>query len=149
MKREIKIKLPKDMPALESKVVFKLYVGDKFYIGHTSSIEWVAKEIKKQWGKYTDGDGVHTDLLWYPVLKEAAKYERPLLRFDIVMESASGYQILKHELSLFEIHFGEKHCLNQNNIPYIPKTTHAKKGSNWLTQNEMLNFKKLLTKYDY
>lgn len=130
------------------KVVFFAWVGDKYYIGHTSSLIFFENELKKQWGKYFRA-GVYSNHLFLPILKAASKQERPSIDIRIHFSSESGYDVLKTELSLFEEYFGQKDCLNENNIPYVPKTTHAKSGSNWLTQNEMLNFKKLLKKYEF
>jgi hypothetical protein len=71
------------------------------------------------------------------------------MKVEVLFTTINGYEALKYELSLLEEWFGKKECLNKNNIPHIPKTIMAKKGANWLTQNQALNFRKLLTKYDY
>ena len=142
----ITFKLPIDIPTQKS--VFKLSIGDKFYIGKTSNLLFIKSEIQTVYGKYLRG-GVLESNLFYPVVKELHKYEKPILFIEILFESDNGYSVLKYELEQLEEHFCSKNCLNKNNIPHIPKTVVAKKGSNWLTQNEALNFRKLLTKYEY
>ena len=142
----INFKLPKDIPS--TRCVFKLTVGEKFYIGKASNILFIKTEIQKVYGKYLRG-GITEDNLFYPVVKELHKQDKPTLELEVMYQSDNGYNLLKHELEQLEEYFGTKNCLNKNNIPHIPKTVAMKKGSNWLTQNEALNFRKLLTKYEY
>lgn len=146
--RNIKIKLNGVIP--EGHIaVFTANIGEYYYIGHTTSFEWLIKEIKSKWAKYVAGAGVDTDNLFLPILKAAANQETAIIILKVEFTHESGYQVLKYELEKMETEFGTKFCLNRINIPYIPKTIHAKRGSNWLTQNQYLNFMKLLRKYDF
>ena len=130
------------------KSVFTATCGDRFWIGHTTSFFWLEPHLRKLFFKYHDG-GIPETELYFPIIKAAAKMDRPTINLKVEFTHESGYQVLKHELGMLEEWFGKRACLNRNNIPYIPKTVRAKKGSNWLTDNEALNFRKLLTKYEY
>lgn len=130
------------------KVVFTAHCGDRFWIGHTTSFIWMEQHLRKLFFKLHD-DGVPAGELYLPIVKAASKMERPAINLKVEFTHESGYQVLKTELEMLIEWFGKRECLNVNNIPYIPKTTHAKTGSKWLTQNEGLNFRKLLKKYEF
>jgi len=139
-------KLPKDIPTTVS--IIKVNCEGKFYIAKVSNIDWFEKELQKTYGKYIR-IGIPESNLYYPLIKHLYKQDRPKVSIEVLYTSDNGYKLLKFELEQLQEHFGKKDCLNLNNIPYIPKTVVAKTGSNWLTQNQALNFRKLLTKYDY
>lgn len=134
----------------EKKRVFvlKISCNGKFLIFKATSIEWVQVEISKVYGKYQRGGILETNLM-YPFVKWVHKQDRKKILIEVIFASNNGYEVLKFELNQLIEHFGRPECLNANNVPHIPKTEVAKKGSGWLTQNEALNFRKLLTKYNY
>lgn len=150
----LNIKLPDSIPALEVKgnrniSILRISCGDKFYIAKTANPEWVVKEIKSTYARYVHKGGIPENNLFYPLLKHAWSNDISKMRIEILFTSTNGYQVLKYELEQLMQYFGTKDCLNHNNIPHIPKTVSMLKGSNWLTQNQALNFRKLLTKYNY
>lgn len=146
--------LPKQIPPFEDAdgnrnvVILKLICGTKFYIAKTVNIEWMVDQIRRVYGKYHRGGIQETDL-FYPLVRYVCKQDVQKIKIEILLVTTNGYEALKFELGFLEEFFGKKDCLNLNNIPHIPKTTYAKKGSNWLTMNQALNFRKLLTKYIY
>lgn len=142
----ITFKLPKELPS--TVCVFQITIADKYYIGKSSNLLFVKNEIQSTYGKYNRKGLLETNL-FYPIAKEIHKHEKPLVDIKVLFASSNGYDVLKFELQQLSEHFGKQGCLNLNNIPHIPKTVVAKKGSNWLTQNQALNFRKLLTKYNY
>ena len=158
----LKVTLPKELPPLLDKSgarnisVIQIICEGKFLITKTVGLSyledftdpWLVKELKSVYGKYQRG-GIAETNLYYPLIRLAYKMEHPKLKIEVLYTTTDGYEALKYELTLLEQWFGKPECLNRNNIPYIPKTTHAKKGSNWLTQNQMLNFRKLLKKYEF
>lgn len=150
----LRIKLPKSIPPLEDKSgdrninIIKITSRDKFIIFKTVNIEWMISEIQSTYGKY-NRNGVLETNLFYPLIKHVYGHEIHDIKVEILLTTTNGYEALKFELEQLIEHFGTKPCLNKNNIPHIPKTVVAKKGSNWLTQNEALNFRKLLLKYEF
>jgi hypothetical protein len=149
----LRIKLPKTIPPLEQDgnrnvSILKITSRDKFIIFKTVNIEWMIKEIKSTYGKFIRKGILETNL-FYPLIKHIYGHETHDIKIEILLTTTDGYQALKFELEQLIKHFGTKECLNKNNVPHIPKTVVAKKGSDWLTQNEALNFRKLLTKYSY
>lgn len=146
--------LPKAVPPIENEMGFRnvsiiqISCGEKFYIAKTANISWMIEEIKSVYRKYLDKGVLETNL-FYPLVKYIYSKTIDILRVDVLFTSTDGYQVLKFELDQLAQHFGTKNCLNINNVPHIPKTKLAKKGSNWLTQNESLNYRKLLKKYNY
>lgn len=149
----LNIKLPRELPAIEVKgkrnvSIIRISCGDKFYIAKTVNLEWVVKEIKKVYGKYHRAGILETNL-FYPLVKYVYTRDIHVIKMEVLFTSTNGYFVLKYELEQLMEHFGKKDCLNLNNIPHIPKTEVAVKGSNWLTMNQSLNFRKLLTKYRY
>lgn len=150
------IKMPKVMPPVEDYrglrniSVLRLGCGDKFLITKSANPTWMIGEIKTTYSKYLKKDlGIYETNLFFPLLKYSYTHEFPIIVVEILFTSTDGYQVLKFELEQLMQHFGSKECLNTNNIPHIPKTVMAAKGSNWLTQNQGLNFRKLLTKFTY
>ncbi len=128
------------------KYVVKIKVDDKFFITHVTSLSFLQKELQTTFGKYQRG-GIFEKNLYYPLIKYLQRAESKKIIFDVVYENASGYRVLKTELELFAKEFGKPGCLNEENVPYVPKTTWAKKGSNWLTQTELMNYIKEEKKY--
>ena len=152
----INILLPKTLPPVEDYMgrrqisVLKLSCGDKFLITKSSNPTWMVDEIKKTYNKYLDKDsGIYVTNLFYPLLKYMYKEQIHTVKVEVLFTSIDGYAVLKYELEQLIANFGTKDCLNENNIPHIPKTVLQAKGSNWLTQNQALNFRKLLSKYTY
>lgn len=151
----LRIKLPKTIPPLEEKKtglrnihIIKITVRDKFMIFKTVNLEWMVEEIKKVYGKY-NRKGIDESNLFFPLIKRIYGHEIHDIVIEILFTTTDGYQALKFELEQLMRFFGKEECMNRNNIPHIPKTVVAAKGSNWLTQNQALNFRKLLTKYNY
>lgn len=146
--------LPKVVPPIEDVSGFRnvsilhISCGEKFYIAKTANVSWMIDEIRSVYRKYLDKGVLETNL-FYPLVKYMYSKTIDTIRIEVLFISTDGYKVLKFELEQLEQHFGTKNCLNLNNVPHIPKTKLAKKGSNWLTQNEALNFRKLLTKYNY
>jgi hypothetical protein len=146
--------LPKEIPPFENelgqrnKYVLRLSCGEKFYIAKTINYSWMIEEIKKTYSKYLKV-GIPENNLFYPLIRHLYKHEISTIKVEVLFASTNGYQVLKFELQQLADHFGKKDCLNQNNIPHIPKSMRAKKGSNWLSVNEELNFRKLLKNYSY
>lgn len=128
----------------------KIIANEGYMITKCGSIEWLCKELNKTMSDLVDkSTGVYTDNLYYDLLKYVIKHDINKLYFEPIYSTANGYQLLKQELHFLEENFGKKGCLNNRNIPYIPKTVHANKGSNWLKKNEYLNIMKLLKQYEY
>lgn len=151
----LQIKLPKELPPLEDKKtkkrnvsILKITCEDKFYIAKTINPEWMVEEIKTVYGKYQRRGVLETNL-FFPLVKYIYRHEIHKIKVEVLLTTTNGYQALKFELEQLMQYFGKPACLNQNNIPHIPKTEVAKKGSGWLTMNQSLNFRKLLTKYEF
>lgn len=142
-----------------TRSVFKVIIGDdkKYYIAKASSIKWFIDEIGMQYGRalrpHLRKEGTDTKKgLYYPIIRELLKMgDKPVMTLEYIFESENGYQVLKKELELLAEHFGKKGCINENNVPHVPKTTHQTTASKsaWLTQSEMMNFHKLLNGYEY
>ena len=150
----ITVLLPKDIPDMTDRFglrnisILMLTCGEKYYIAKTANPSWMIDEIKATYGRYLR-DGIHETNLFYPLIRYMHKENNHTLKVEVLFTSTNGYQVLKFELEQLAQHFGNKNCLNKNNVPHIPKTVRAKKGSNWLTVNEELNFRRLLKKYEY
>lgn len=151
----LQIKIPKELPPLEDKKtkrrnvsILKITCEDKFFISKTVNIEWMVEEIKSMYGRYQRG-GILNTSIFYPLIKYIYNHKVHKINVEILLTTTNGYQALKFELEQLELWFSKQQCLNHNNIPHIPKTEVAKKGSGWLTMNQSLNFRKLLTKYEF
>lgn len=139
-----------------NRSVIKIVCGDKYIVTKCGSIEWLCKELDNSISRYRVSvssksiyKGLSKDSLYYKFIKYCIDNDIKELELSVLFSSENGYDVLKFELEFLTINFGKRECLNINNIPYIPKTIHAKKGSNWLTQNQYLNIMKLLKKYEY
>ena len=132
----------------KGRAIVKVSCGDYYMITKCGAIEWLEKELNKTFSSYTN-QGVHKDNLHLKFIEKCHKLGFNKGVIEVLYQTTNGYDLLKKELELLMEHFGKKNCMNSNNIPYIPKTIHANKGSNWLRQNEYLNFMKLLKNYEY
>lgn len=147
----ITVLLPAEVPPIENelgmrnKSVIQITAGEKYLITKSVNIPWTVEEIKSTYGKYMRG-GILESNLFYDLVRHIHKSEDGRVKIDILFTSTDGYQVLKKELELLRQHYGKKGCMNKNDVPYIPKTTAAKKGSNWLSPNQFLNFMKLIKK---
>lgn len=139
----MKITLPQDLPPTRS--VFAAIVNKKMYIGKASSLEWLDAELRSTYGKYMRL-GIPETNMFYPLLKYYHDSGAKGINIEVLFTSDKGYDILKFELEQLNAHYGKSYCLNNNSTPHIPKTTRAKKGSNWLTEADRMNFAKLLNK---
>lgn len=133
---------------IKKRHIVKITANEKYIITKCGSVKWLCKEINSSYGKYNRG-GILESNFFYKFIKYCYQNSIKKAVIEPLYSSGNGYNVLKTELEYLTEHFGNSSCLNTNNIPYIPKTIHAKRGSNWLTQNEYLNFMKLLKKYDY
>lgn len=146
------IKLPKEAELERSeqpKCVIKMTVGNKYYIGRSLNFEFIEKELRDCLKKYQYKKGIWETHLYYPIIKHIVDKGIDVVSVEILFTSESGYEVLKEELNQLSASFGKRNCLNQNNIPYVPKFKTPTSTSKWLTHNEFLNFKKLLTKYEF
>ena len=142
---EYKYKTP---DATKGRTIVKVSCGDFYVITKCGSIEWLVSELNTTLSKYKK-QGVNKDNLYIRFIEKVHKLDFKKGVIEVLYQSDNGYDLLKKELELLIEHYGKRNCMNSNNIPYIPKTIHAKKGSNWLKQNEYLNFMKLLKNYEY
>lgn len=134
----------------KGRAIVKITMGDYYIITKCGSINWLNQEIRNTYKKYKyNKDGVPSTNLYISFIEAIHKKELQYGKIEVLFQSNNGYELLKYELELLIEHFGKRNCKNSNNIPYIPKTVHANKGSNWLKQNEYLNFMKLLKKYNF
>lgn len=138
----------KPVLSLEERHVIKITCNDKYIITKCGSLEWLCKELSNTFGKY-QRKGIDANNIYCKFVKYCYDNSIHKVHIECLFSSDNGYDVLKFELDKLSEVFGKKECLNTLNIPYIPKTIHAKKGSNWLTQNQYLNFMKLLKKYEY
>lgn len=148
------IRIPRPAPPTEvddkpNISIVQILAEDKFYITKTANIDFLVTAFRKAYRKYFYRGGVSSSDMFYPLLRHIDRHKIDRLKIEVLFSSTNGYLVLKYELEYLMEWFGKKECLNENNIPHIPKTVYAKKGSNWLTMNQSLNFRKLLTKYDY
>jgi hypothetical protein len=140
----------KEIDKKKGRALIKLSFGQYYVITKCGEIGFIDNEIRTMHKRYLHNrDGIPTNGLYFRLIETIYKQELEFGIVEVLLQTTNGYDLLKAELKLLEDHYSKKYCLNSNNIPYIPKTVHANKGSNWLTQNEYLNFMKLLKKYDY
>lgn len=131
------------------KYVVKIKVGDRFYIGRSVGFKFLSDEMRKVYADYNYRAGVYENHLYYPIVKYMHTSGIETAEVEVLFKSENGYEVLKEELNQLIKNFTKKRCLNANNVPYIPKEFTTKTKSKWLTQNEWLNFKKLIKQYDF
>jgi hypothetical protein len=139
----------KEIDQEKGRAIVKVSIGDYYLITKCGTLAWVDSEMRSVYRKYVHKMGVPETNLFLPLIEVAYKKELKYGKIEVLFQTTNGYELLKKELELLMEHFGKRNCKNTNNIPYIPKTVHANKGSNWLKQNEYLNFMRLLKNYDF
>ena len=144
----LKINLPEGIQETDQlKAVIKINVGKYYYISRAITFKFIKDELTKTYAQYKySREGAYTDHLYFPIVVKMVEKAIETVSFEIVFTSQSGYEVLKEELKLLQESFGKKMCLNANSIPYVAKFKTPKSTSKWLTHNEFLNFKKLLSK---
>ncbi len=138
----------KEIDQAKGRAIVKVSMGDYYIITKCGSITWLDDEIRSTYRKYLKS-GIPETNLCTAFIEALHKKETRYGQIEVLYQTINGYELLKKELELLMVHFGKRNCKNTNNIPYIPKTVHANKGSNWLKQNEYLNFMRLLKNYEY
>ena len=138
----------KEIDQEKGRAIVKVTMGDYYIITKCGSLNWLDDEIRSTYRKYLK-QGIPESNLYSSFIEAVHKKELKYGTIQVVYQTTNGYDLLKKELEMLIQHFGRRYCKNTNNIPYIPKTVHANKGSNWLKQNEYLNFMRLLKNYDF
>ena len=138
----------KEIDQSKGRAIVKVSMGDYYIITKCGNIAWLDKEIRSTYRKYIKSGVIETNF-YIDFIESLGKTQTRYGQIEVLFQTTNGYELLKKELELLMEHFGKRNCKNTNNIPYIPKTIHANKGSNWLKQNEYLNFMRLLKNYEY
>jgi hypothetical protein len=133
---------------IDGRAMVKITCGEYYVITKCGQLEWLVDELNTTISKYKKGGILETNI-YFALVKKVYKDKILKGSIDVLFQSKNGYEVLKKELETLAECYGKKECLNISNVPYIPKTVHAKKGSNWLKQNEYLNYMKLLKTYNY
>lgn len=135
---------------IKGRAVVKISAGNWFVITKTGSFKFICDEINAMYKRYAfKREGIRSDSLYFEFVHKCYTLGLTTCKIEVLYQSENGYEILKKELELLVENFGKRYCLNSNNTPYVPKTTRATTGSNWLKPNEYLNFMRLLKTYDY
>ena len=146
--RDKQKKDPSLIHAPAKRMIVKVTANDKYIITKCGVLAQLCYTLHQTYRRYCK-NGIWDQDFYFKYVKHCHESQPKKVVIEVLYSDDNGYNILKKELELLQEHFGKKECLNMNNIPYIPKTTHAAKGSNWLKPNEYLNFMRLLKNYDY
>lgn len=143
----MKIHLPKEaeLPKEQQpKCVIRYTAGTKHFIGRSLSFSFIQDELMTCYKRYKFRQGIWDNNLFYPIVKHIVDKNIEDVFVEIIFQSESGYSVLKEELRQLELNYGKRKCLNQNQLPHIPKFKTPTATSKWLTHNEYLNFMKLI-----
>lgn len=149
---QVIIQNPSNYPLQNVATIVKVKVGGKFYIAKTHNIKWFEHELRRELDKIMLDSFAKPNKLYQPIIEYAISKDYPIV-IELIYSNVSGYKAMKYELELLAKHYGKKNCLNENNIPHIPKTPITSplkpNGYTWLSVNDEINFRKLLKKYEY
>jgi|688.fasta_scaffold1028970_2 hypothetical protein len=123
----------------------KITAGNRFLIVKTKNLAWLFTELNKMQKKYV-AQGVNKTNTYLPLIEHLYRRKLNEVSTEVLLHTENGYDILKMELELLREHYGTERCLNINSEPYIPAWNPKEKSFNWLTQNQLLNYYKLVKK---
>lgn len=143
---DIKFAYIGENPIPDHYVCAKIYIGRKFYIVKTKTIQWLEMHLNKLLKAY-NSDGMDSKDLYFPVVKQIHNTGYYDVNVEILKQSTNPYEVIKSELiTLYESRENSL-LLNKNKFPYIPKYNPKTKMYGWLTINQFLNYKKLYNKF--
>lgn len=131
-------------PVQEGKYsCFRIYIGKKFYIAKAKNFAWFGQNLTKLLKAY-NSNGTDANDLYFPIIKHIHNTGYYDVRIEFICQSENPYEVIKAEYLALKVVFGTSLCLNKNNEPYTPIWNEKTKMFGWLTQNQFLNFKKLV-----
>lgn len=126
---------------------FKIYIGSKFYIAKTKTCLWLPTHLNRLIKQYNIS-GINPNDIYFPIVKQIHNtgYYECLIEF--ICQSDDPYDVVKAEFLALQENKENKKCINRNDKPYIPKYNSKTKMFGWLTQNQFLNYCKVLKKHN-
>jgi len=125
---------------------FKIFVGRKYYIAKTKSIQWTLQNLNKILKAY-NSNGTDGKDLYFPLVKHIHNTGYYDVQIEFICQSENPYEVIKAEFLALQEHVGKSLCLNKNKEPYTPKYNPDTHMQGWLTVNQYLNYKKLVKNY--
>jgi hypothetical protein len=144
---DIKFSYVSDLPIDDNYSCFKLFVGRKYYIVKTKSIQWIERHLNTLLKAY-NSNGMDAKDLYFPIVKQIHNTGYYDVQIEFIMQSDNPYEVIKAEFLELQDHVGKSLCLNKNKEPYMPKYNTVTKMHGWLTVNQYLNYKRLVKKYE-
>ena len=144
---DIKFKYVSEQPIEGHYSCFKLFIGKKFYIVKTKSLQWTEQNLNKLLKAY-NSNGMDGKDLYFPIVKNIHNTGIYELNIEFICQSSNPYDVIKAEFISLQENFGKRSCLNKNKNPYMPKYKPETKMHGWLTVNQYLNYKRLVKKYE-
>lgn len=125
--------------------VVKLFYGLKKYVVVKCKNEFTSlKAIEKQLAAYLRGGVENPGSLYLHLFRYVKANPGEKFTSELILESKSGYELLKAEQQQLWKGRKDKNCLNNATEAYISTFNQDTKMYGWLTQNEVLNFRKWL-----
>lgn len=123
--------------------VVRLFYGDKKYVVVKCKNEFNSlKGVEKQLAAYLRGGKENPGSLYLHLFRYVKNTPNLKFRAELVLESESGYELLKAEQLELEKGRKNKNCLSNAVNAYISVFDPDTKMYGWLTQNEVMNFQK-------
>ncbi len=136
------------IPFKEHPCVYKLFYNDYFIVWKSKDmqdgIRRIASSLKSFINESSGMDASNPFYDFFNIIKEDGNNGK--FRYEIVIETANPYLLLKAEQLSLNESLMNPYCLNNNTIAYLPKYNQQTGGFGWINRGYILNFKKWLNK---
>jgi hypothetical protein len=131
---------------LVEKCVCRINYGDKYVVSKLKHLNQGLDRIENALNAYIRGGKNNPSGLYYHLFEHVMKNPGLKFKVHVLLESENGYELLKKEQMELDLGRKDPHFLNNQIQAYIPEYDPDTKLHGWLTQNEVLNFRKWLKK---
>jgi hypothetical protein len=121
--------------------VFLVFYGKLKYVIIKGKKQIISLQaLEKTIAAYIRGNDPNPDSMYYHLLLYVKKNPGKAFSVRTILESESGYELLKKEQELLDEARSDKHCLNNNTDAYVPQYRPETDTYGWLTKGDVLNF---------
>lgn len=133
-------------PFCKAHVVYKIHYDGKYLVVAGKTIQRSIQNINTGLYYFFKGTpkGQQPDDLYHNFYQYVAANPFKEFEIELMMDTGSPFQMLKHEHQLLQFGKSDSACLNSKFEVYIPQFTQTNGKKSWINRGYYLNFKNWL-----
>lgn len=133
-------------PFCKAHVVYKIHYDGKYLVVAGKTIQRSIQNINTGLFYFFKATpkGQQTDDLYYKFYEYVSAHPFKPFEIELMMDTSSPFQMLKHEHQLLQFGKNDPLCLNSKFDVYIPQFTQVNGKKSWIKRGYYLNFCKWL-----